>query len=88
MSSRLLQWGGLAAMLGGLLYATLNVIYFVFTHRSGQSPRNGTLFGLDATDYCRVEPIWPLLLMLGLTAFYARQAERISRLGRGDSLRP
>jgi hypothetical protein len=81
-SSTRVCWRGLAAMLGGILYLALNVIYFVFTHGSGQSPRNGTLFGLDSTDYCRMEPIWPVLLMLGLTAFYERQAERIGRWGR------
>ena len=76
------RWSGLATMLGGFLYVALNVIYFVFTHGSDQSPRNGTLLGLDATDYCRMEPTWPVLLMLGLAAFHKRQAEGISWLGR------
>ncbi len=83
VSSSLLRWGGWAAVLGGLLYVALRVIYFLFTHGSGQSPRGGTLFGLDATDYCRLEPIWPVLLMLGLWAFHERQAGRTSRSGRG-----
>ena len=69
-------------MVGGFLYVALNVIYFVFTHGSGESPRDGTLLGFDATDYCRMEPIWPVLLMVGLGAFHKRQTQRISRLGR------
>src|ERR687894_1831036 len=81
-SGLLVRWSGLATMVGGFLYVALNVIYFVFTHGSGESPRDGTLLGFDATDYCRMEPIWPVLLMVGLGAFHKRQTQRISRLGR------
>ena len=82
MSSGLQRIGGWAAILGGSLYLALSAIYFLSTHGSGESPRNGTLFGLDATDYCRLEPIWPALLVLGLVAFHGRQGRRVSRAGR------
>jgi len=34
--SSLMRWSGWAAMLGGLLYLALTMIYFVFTHGSGE----------------------------------------------------
>ncbi len=83
----LILWGERDALLpreeqewraGAIPNATLRM----YPETGHLSPRHGTLFGLDATGYCRMEPIWPVLLMLGLTAFHERQAERISRLGR------
>jgi hypothetical protein len=83
LASIRIRWSGLAPMLGGLQFIASTVIYFVFTHGSStENARHGTLVGLDAADYGRLDVIWPLLLMLGLAAFHERQARDLGRWGR------
>ncbi len=81
-SSKGIYWSGLAAMLGGLQFIASTVIFFVFTHGSTENARHGTLFGLGAADYGRLDVIWPVLMLLGLAAFHEWQARDLGRWGR------
>ncbi len=81
-SSRLARLSGLATALGGLLFVGSGLVFFVFTHGTTSADRQGTLFGLDGTDYCRMQVAWPALLLVGLVAVQSGYADRLGRRGR------
>ncbi len=56
-SSTAARLGGLATILGGLLFVWFGFVFYVYTHGSTGTDRMGTLFGLDGTDYGRMG--WP-----------------------------
>ena len=77
----LIRWGGLAAILGGVLW----IVFFTghtFTHGSTQSPRGATILGFESLDFNRLLAIPPLLFIWGLVATRATQAGPGRRLGR------
>ena len=77
----LIRWGGLAAILGGVLW----IVFFTghtFTHGSTQSPRGATILGFESLDFNRLLAIPPLLFVWGLVATRATQAGPGRRLGR------
>ncbi len=81
-SSSLARLSGLATALGGLLFVGFGLVFFVFTHGTTSTDRRGTLFGLDGTDYCRMQVAWPALLLVGLAAVHAGYGDRLARRGR------
>ncbi len=80
MSSNLVRWGGPAAMLGGALYvATFGVavlIYGVFAEQT-----EGTFLGAHALIHSLDTPMFALLA-LGAVGVYARQKDRLGKLGK------
>lgn len=65
MSSNVVRWGGLAAILGGALW----IVFFTghtFAHGSTQSPRGATILGFESLDFNRLLAIPPLLFMWGV----------------------
>ena len=81
-SSTLARLGGLATVLGGMLWVGGALVFFVYTHGTTGADRMGTLVGLDGTDYGRMGVAWPALLLMGLTALRSGYGDRLGRLGR------
>ncbi len=81
-SSTVARLGALATALGGLLFIGSALVFYVFTHGSTGTDRYGTLFGLDGTDYGRMEVAWSALLLVGLAAFHYGYADILGRKGR------
>ena len=81
-SLNFVRWGALAMILGGLLFVVFGLVHFVFTHGSTGVDRHCTLFGLDGTDYCRMQVTWPALLLVGLVALRSGYSGSLGRLGR------
>ncbi len=79
-SSRPIRWGGPAAMLGGTLYVALFgvtvLIYGVFAKQT-----EGTFLGAHAFIHSLGVPMFALLA-LGTVAVYARQKDRLRRVGK------
>jgi hypothetical protein len=73
LSSRLLRWSGLAAMLAGVLFAAWG-----YLHKEGASARLDTLVGVLGI-------VVPLLFSVGLSGFYAwswgRAAQQLGLIG-------
>lgn len=77
-SSNLLRWSGLAALVGGLLFAVLSILEFLIF--GGQSDSGVVASGA----WLIVEVAYVLtatLLILGLVGLYVPQAESARRLG-------
>lgn len=76
--------GGLAFALGGLLRAVFVAIYFVFTHGSTQYARHerDRLFSMEGADWCRIEVLWPGLLLGGMILVFWPVASGLRRSGR------
>lgn len=81
-SSTLARLSGLAMALGGLLFVGFGFVFYVYTHGSTSTDRRGTLFGLDGTDYGRMQVAWSALVIVGLAAILARYSDRLGRKGR------
>lgn len=79
-SSRLVRWGGLAAMLGGALWI-VSFTGHTFTHGSTQSPRDATILGFESLDFYRLLAIPPLLFIWGLVSARATRVRSSRRLG-------
>lgn len=81
MSSNIIRWGGLAAILGGALW----IVFFTghtFTHGSTQSPRDAAILGFESLDFYRLLAIPPLLFIWGLVGVRATRDRPDGRLGR------
>jgi hypothetical protein len=77
-SSNLIRWSGLAALVGGVLIAVLDVAESVI---SGGQPES-VIAGTTALIIVRIAFLVPILLiLLGLVGLYARQAEQAGSLG-------
>jgi hypothetical protein len=79
--ARLIRWGGLAAILGGVLW----ILFYTghtFTHGSTQSPRDATILGLESLDFNRLLALPPLLFIIGLFGTRATRAFVGRRPGR------
>lgn len=72
-STKLIRWSGLAAMLGGGLWAGLEIVTI--------SAWSQSVFGFTYEDYNRIKSFPLLLLMVGLVGFYAPQQSRAGKLG-------
>src|SRR5215213_11430668 len=71
--SNLVRWSGLAAMVGGVLYAL-----FMFFHPPNEPA------GMDDALWVPVHVVWLvsiLLILLGLVGLYMRYADRMGSLG-------
>ena len=78
VSSHLLRWSGLAALVGGVLYAVLSILEFLLF--GGQSDSAA----VTSSAWFVVEVAYVLaatLLILGLVGLYVLQAEPAGRLG-------
>ena len=78
VSSHLLRWSGLAALVGGVLYAVLSILEFLLF--GGQSDSAA----VASRAWLIVEVAYVLastLLILGLVGLYMLQAEPAGRLG-------
>lgn len=80
MPSDLIRWGGLAAVLGGVLYVALFgvtvLIYGVFAEQT-----EGTFLGAHAFIHSLDTPMFALLA-LGAGGVYARQKDRLGKVGK------
>lgn len=80
MQSRLVSWGGPAAMLGGALYVALFgvsvLIYGVFAEQT-----EGTFLGAHAFIHS-LDVVMFALLALGAVGVYARQRDRLGKAGK------
>src|SRR5918998_2498603 len=77
----LIRLGGLAAILGGVLW----ILFYTghtFTHGSTQSPRNATILGLESLDFNRLLALPALLFIIALFGARATRASTSRRLGR------
>jgi hypothetical protein len=78
VSSNLLRWSGLAALVGGVLFVVLSILEFLFF--GGQSDSAA----VASSAWLIVEVAYVLastLLILGLVGLYMLQAEPAGRLG-------
>ena len=76
----LTRWGGLAAILGGVLWIVLMTGH-TFTHGSTQSPRDASILGLESIDFFRSLAIPPLLFIGGLVGARATRPRTGRRRG-------
>jgi hypothetical protein len=77
-SSKLIQWSGLAALVGGALLVVLSILEFVLFSGQAQSE------AVTSSAWIIVEisyVVTTVLLILGLMGLYARQAEQAGSLG-------
>ncbi len=79
--ARLIRWGGLAAILGGVLLWIVFMTGHTFTHGSTQSPRYASILGLESIDFFRSLAIPPLLFIGGLVAARATRPQTDRRRG-------
>ncbi len=77
---RLIRWGGLASILGGVLWIVFMTGH-TFTHGSTQSPRDASILGLESLDFNRLLAIPPLLLIGGLVGARATRPRTGRRRG-------
>lgn len=73
-SSDLIRWGGLAAAIAGVLLIVINLITLLVVLNLGQQSPEMMVRSL-------ISPIAGTLVVLGLLALYARQAEAIDNIG-------
>ena len=88
-SSRLTRLGGLATVLGAALFVFFGYVFFVHTHGTTPVNRQGRLFGIGGTGYCRMQIAWPALLAVGLIALRDRHFQggrNLARIGLNTSL--
>lgn len=76
-TSNLIRWGGLAVLLGGVMWGLQKIGWQLFI--GGQDPR--TYPQPAATTLWVMGLVAALLILIGLPALYARQAEQAGRLG-------
>jgi hypothetical protein len=76
-SSNLIRWGGLAVLLGGVLWGLHEVGWYFFVTDQHQHPYPQP----QATIFWVIFLMANLFVLLGLPALYARQAEQAGTLG-------
>ena len=77
-SSNLIRWSGLAAMVGGVLWVILPVVFLVsFGDQPGSVAASTTTWTLVHI----FDLLASILIFLGLVGLYARQAEKAGALG-------
>jgi hypothetical protein len=79
MSSKMIRWGGRAAVLGGILFAAVFVLINLMIY--GLKVIRGAFLESHAFAHMLDAPIF-LLLAVGALALYLRQKERFGRLGK------
>ncbi|HET7480186.1 MAG TPA: hypothetical protein VFJ72_11790 [Rubrobacteraceae bacterium] len=80
MPSKLIRYGGPAAMLGGVLYiATFGMVYLIYGIFAEQA--RGTFFGGQEFIYLFYAPMY-VFLMLGAVGMYLRQRSYFGLTGR------
>jgi hypothetical protein len=82
LSSNLIRWSGLAAMLGGVMWMLLvPLITLTYPGRTGWGPKE-VIFSLVWEDYNKRLPTVLLLLAVGLAGLGVRYGQRSGGLGR------
>jgi hypothetical protein len=79
MSSKLIRWGGRAAVLGGILFAAMFVLINLMIY--GLKAIRGPFLESHAFAHMLDAPMF-LLLAVGALALYLRQKEHFGRLGK------
>jgi hypothetical protein len=79
MSSKLIRWGGPAAVLGGILFAAVFALINLMIY--GLKVIRGAFLESHAFSHMLDAPMY-LLLVVGVLALYLRQKERFGRLGK------
>ncbi len=80
MSSKMIRWGGPAAMLGGVAYmATWGAVYLIYDLFAEEA--KGTFFGAHAFIHMLDVPTFALLL-IGAVGVYLRQSGRLGKVGK------